>query len=72
MNAPIPGNAAVSISEALADDLLVAIEEATDYIIQVHMDLDEQSKDGNEAMGVLHRLLVAKCQIQRESGKVKP
>lgn len=71
MNAPIQTDAAVSAE--LAEDLLVAIEEATDCIIQMHMDLPPEGRDGDEAMNVLHRLLVAKVQIQgATSGQVQP
>ena len=73
MNAPILADAAVSISEADAESIELAIEEATDCIIQMHMDLGRTERDGDAAMDVLHRLLVAKVQIQRAtSGEVQP
>jgi len=71
MNAPISTDATLSLSEADAESIDLAIEEAMDSIIQMRMDLDASCKDADGAMDVLHRLLVAKVQIRRAiSGEV--
>ncbi|MES1184521.1 MAG: hypothetical protein ABUL60_11950 [Myxococcales bacterium] len=72
MNAPLSTNAALSICEGDAENIEIAIDEAMGCIIDQHMNLHPQARDSEEAMNVLHRLLVARVHIRAViSGEVK-
>jgi hypothetical protein len=73
VNAPVSTNARLSICEAGAESIELAVEEAMGCIIDQHMNLHRQARDAEATMAVLHRLLVARVYIQAAiSGEVKP